>query len=74
MGGAGQCAEREIRNRIEKFLQASSVGEAHAECISTLDIAYLDGVEAVASLEKHLDDPNTFVLSHVYIQAWGRKP
>src|SRR5215468_1961946 len=30
--------------------------------------------ECMASLEKHLVDPNTFVLSHVYIQAWGRKP
>jgi hypothetical protein len=37
-------------------------------------ISEVEFAESVASLEKHLNDPNTFVLSHVYIQAWGRKP
>lgn len=26
------------------------------------------------ALARHLDDPGTLVVSHVYIQAWGRKP
>lgn len=27
-----------------------------------------------ATLRRHLDDPNTLVLSHLFIQAWGKKP
>jgi len=23
---------------------------------------------------KHLEDPDTFVISNLFIQAWGRKP
>jgi len=30
--------------------------------------------ESVASLERHLGEPETLVLSHLFIQAWGRKP
>jgi ubiquinone/menaquinone biosynthesis C-methylase UbiE len=30
--------------------------------------------DSVASLERHLDDPATFVVSHLFVQAWGRKP
>ncbi len=30
--------------------------------------------ESIASLERHLDDPETLVVSHLFIQAWGRKP
>jgi ubiquinone/menaquinone biosynthesis C-methylase UbiE len=30
--------------------------------------------DCIAALERHLDDPTTLVLSHVFIQAWGRKP
>jgi SAM-dependent methyltransferase len=26
------------------------------------------------ALRRHLDDPGTLVVSHVYIQGWGRKP
>jgi hypothetical protein len=27
-----------------------------------------------ADLFRHLADPNTLVVSHLYFQAWGRKP
>jgi ubiquinone/menaquinone biosynthesis C-methylase UbiE len=30
--------------------------------------------ESIASLERHLDEPETLVVSHLFIQAWGRKP
>jgi len=30
--------------------------------------------EAIHELAKHLDDPRTLVLSHLFFQAWGRKP
>jgi hypothetical protein len=26
-----------------------------------------------AALKRHLEDPDTFVISCLYIQAWGRK-
>jgi ubiquinone/menaquinone biosynthesis C-methylase UbiE len=34
-----------------------------------------DELEALkSSLRQHLDDPNTVVVSHLFVQAWGRKP
>jgi hypothetical protein len=27
-----------------------------------------------AAVRRHLEDPDTLVVSHLYIQAWGRKP
>ena len=30
--------------------------------------------ESILSLERHLDDPETLVVSHLFMQAWGRKP
>lgn len=27
-----------------------------------------------AALKAHLDDPDTYVISHLFVQAWGRKP
>jgi SAM-dependent methyltransferase len=34
-----------------------------------------DELEAVKrSLRQHLDDPNTVVVSHLFVQAWGHKP
>jgi 2-polyprenyl-3-methyl-5-hydroxy-6-metoxy-1,4-benzoquinol methylase len=30
--------------------------------------------DSLASLRAHLDDPNTLVMSHLFFQAWGRKP
>jgi ubiquinone/menaquinone biosynthesis C-methylase UbiE len=29
--------------------------------------------ECYSSLERHISDPNTFVMSHIFVQAWGRK-
>jgi SAM-dependent methyltransferase len=28
----------------------------------------------VDAVQRHLDDPDTLVLSHIYIRAWGRRP
>jgi len=30
--------------------------------------------ECAGSLERHLNEPDTLVVSHLFIQAWGRKP
>jgi ubiquinone/menaquinone biosynthesis C-methylase UbiE len=30
--------------------------------------------DCVSSLEQHLSDPETLVVSHLFIQAWGQKP
>jgi SAM-dependent methyltransferase len=30
--------------------------------------------ELAAALQRHLEDPHTLVMSHLYIQVWGRKP
>jgi ubiquinone/menaquinone biosynthesis C-methylase UbiE len=30
--------------------------------------------DCIAAVERHLDDPATMVISHLFIQAWGRKP
>jgi len=30
--------------------------------------------ESIASVERHLSEPDTLVVSHLFIQAWGRKP
>jgi len=30
--------------------------------------------EMAASLRRHVDDPGTLMLSHLFVQAWGRKP
>jgi ubiquinone/menaquinone biosynthesis C-methylase UbiE len=37
-------------------------------------ISEADFAESVNSLERHLDDPETLVVSHLFLQAWGRKP
>lgn len=37
-------------------------------------ISERDFSESIASLERHLSDPETLVVSHLFIQAWGRKP
>ncbi len=37
-------------------------------------ISEVEFAESVASLEQHLDDPATFVVSHLFVQAWARKP
>jgi hypothetical protein len=30
--------------------------------------------ELKTALRRHLDDPGTLVVSHLFFQAWGRKP
>jgi SAM-dependent methyltransferase len=30
--------------------------------------------ESIAAVERHLAEPETLVVSHLFIQAWGRKP
>ena len=30
--------------------------------------------DLLSRLRSHIDDPNVFVVSHIYFQAWGRKP
>jgi hypothetical protein len=30
--------------------------------------------DLLGTLDAHLDDPETLVVSHLYFQAWGRKP
>lgn len=30
--------------------------------------------DLTSSLKRHLDDPHTLVVSHVFFQAWGRRP
>jgi ubiquinone/menaquinone biosynthesis C-methylase UbiE len=30
--------------------------------------------ERLTKLKRHLDDPNTLVISHLFLQVWGRKP
>jgi hypothetical protein len=27
-----------------------------------------------ADLRRHIDDPDTLIVSHLFFQAWGRKP
>ena len=33
-----------------------------------------DLAELKAALQRHLDNPDTLVISHLFLQAWGRKP
>ena len=30
--------------------------------------------DCVSSLERHLSDPETLVVSHLFLQAWAQKP
>jgi hypothetical protein len=30
--------------------------------------------DLTASLRRHIDDPGTLLISHLFVQAWGRKP
>jgi len=48
-------------NLSERLVAQKLVGESE-----------LTGLKA--DLSRHLADPNTLVVSHLYFQAWGRKP
>jgi SAM-dependent methyltransferase len=37
-------------------------------------VAEVELNELIAGLKQHLEDPETLVLSSVFVQAWGRKP
>jgi SAM-dependent methyltransferase len=37
-------------------------------------ISQAEFAESIASIERHLGEPGTLVVSHLFIQAWGRKP
>jgi protein-L-isoaspartate O-methyltransferase len=50
-----------VNSLRERILSAGLISEA-------------EFTECAQALERHLDDPMTLVLSHVFVQAWGRKP
>jgi len=50
-----------VNNLRERIVEAGLISDAElADC--------------TAALQRHLDDPTTLVLSHIFVQAWGRKP
>ncbi len=50
-----------IANVRERLLAAGLVGEGEL-------------AELMDALRRHLDDPSTLVVSHLFFQVWGRKP
>jgi len=56
-------------NILADFVDNLSDRLLTGEFVSARELA-----ELKAALRRHLDDPGTLVVSHVYIQAWGRKP
>ncbi len=50
-----------VNNLRERIVEAGLISDAElADC--------------TAALQRHLDDPTTLVFSHIFVQAWGRKP
>lgn len=54
------------------FLQF--VSNLHERIVSEGLISEEGFAECVESVERHLDDPETLVVSHLFFQAWGQKP
>ena len=54
------------------FLQF--VNNLHERIVADGLISEAEFAECISHLERHLADPDTLVVSHVFIQAWGRKP
>lgn len=54
------------------FLQF--VNNLHERIVSERLISEEEFAECVASLERHLSHLETLVISHLFIQTWGRKP
>ena len=54
------------------FLQF--VNNLHERIVAEGLISEAEFEECITSLERHLRDPETLVVSHLFIQAWGRKP
>jgi ubiquinone/menaquinone biosynthesis C-methylase UbiE len=50
-----------VENLSEPFLEQGLVGSEKLQQLK-------------ADLKRHLEDPNTFVISCLFVQAWGRKP
>jgi hypothetical protein len=50
-----------MENLSERLVETGTVSDA--------ELAELE-----QSLGDHLDDPNTVVVSHLFVQSWGRKP
>ena len=54
------------------FLQF--VCNLHERIVSEGLISEEEFAECVASVERHLGEPETLIVSHLFVQAWGRKP
>ena len=52
---------RFVENLGERFIEQGLVGRDELSELKT-------------SLQAHLEDPDTFVISCLYVQAWGRTP
>jgi SAM-dependent methyltransferase len=50
------------------------VGSLRERLIAQGVLAEAELDELMDSLKRHLDDPNTLVVSHLHFQVWGRKP
>lgn len=50
-----------VENARSRLLDQQVIGEAELN-------------ELTAALKRHLEDPETLVLSSVFVQAWGRTP
>jgi hypothetical protein len=48
-------------NLTDRLVSAELVGERELAALK-------------AALRRHLDDPGTLIVSHLFIQSWGRKP
>lgn len=54
-------------------IQLQFVENLHDRILAEGLISESELVECIEAVERHLDDPNTIVISHLFIQAWGRK-
>lgn len=57
-----------------RFLLLDFVENARARLVHHQLIGEVELTELTAHLRRHLEDPETLVLSSVFVQAWGRKP
>ena len=57
------------RNLLLDFSENLSDRLVAQKLVGSLELSALK-----ADLSKHLEDPDTLVVSHLYIQSWGRKP
>jgi hypothetical protein len=57
------------RNLLHEFVE-----NARSRILQKNLIGNIELDELITALKKHLEDPETLVLSSVFIQAWGRIP